>query len=123
MTDFGDDILEAVDDVIDEVGISGTFTRPAGDYSVGGGNVSGSPVTVTLTCSPPLNYSDRHLAQGLVERGDARLFIRGVDALAASYTPEKNDQVDFGSGTWRVVEVTVHQPDERVAAYDLQLRQ
>jgi hypothetical protein len=124
VTAFGDDILAGVLDVISEVGISGIFTVPADEYDVAEGDASGSVEgPFTITCSPPLAYSDAYLANSTARAGDVRLFVRGADAEAAGYTPSKADVVNFGAGDWRVVVVTIHQPDERVAAYELQLRQ
>lgn len=114
-------LTRAALDILDDVGISATWSVPSGmTYSTAtGSHVPTTTVIYAVTVSPPLEYREGQIDGELVRVGDASIYIA---ASGIGFTPEAQQFVTISGQKWTVVRVVVLRSGEQVAAYKAQIR-
>ncbi len=114
------ELLPAVEELIDEVGILVTITEDDQTYDAATGDVSGTPTAhANVKASPVLDYELRFIDGDVIRHGDARIYLAGKDL---GFTPKAGFTVAAGGKTWKVVTVGNLMSGDQTAAWELQLR-
>lgn len=125
MTDFGDEIVALVSELIDpstggEFAIDTTFEPATGNHDTPTGKIVGAaPDPFTIKASPTVTNEMRYSDGGVVQVGNAIMFVSA--AAARSSEIALNTTVTQAGQEWVVLFVGKFTPDERVAAIELEL--
>jgi hypothetical protein len=120
MTDFGDEIIAAALEVMEEVQIPATLVTGSGSFDTSNIQYNPGSTQTPISCSPLLQY-DQHLIDDTnIRMGDAYVFY--VPPATGGAVPERGQVLVLGEKRWNIVKVSYHNPDTRTAAYEIQLR-
>ncbi len=120
-TELDTEMLEAVDEIIEELGKTVTFWLYGSQTydPETGKRTTGDATQYNKKVIPPYEVALRYVDGDLIHAGD---LLTGVPAKDIEFTPEKGTKVTIGSDVWVIVRVSPIYSGERIALYLLQLR-
>lgn len=120
-TELDTDLLEAVEDIIDELGKTVSFwVYGSASYDVATGKqTTGDATEYEKKVIPPYEMELRYVDGDVVKIGDV---MTGVPAKDIEFTPEKGMSVTIGSDIWVITRVSPIYSGEMICLYLMQLR-
>jgi len=99
-----------------------TVTVSAQTYNPATGATAEVDTSYTVTCSPPIRYTQWYVDGDTVQSGDAKLY---VSASGLDFTPANGQKWTVDGTAWRVLDVTPYDVggDDDVIAYKLHVRE
>lgn len=122
-TTLDTELIPEILEIIQELGITGTFTTQSSTdsktYNATTGSGTESTTDYTEEISPILQYNERYIDGDLIQKEDSYIYLA---ASGISFTPIKDMIVTILSIVWNVVEIKPIYTGEEIGAYKLQLR-
>ena len=107
--------------LLDTLGTNMVFVVPTSSYydPATQTQVVKTPTNVPRKASPPMQYSSRLIAEGVVRRDDAQIFIA---ASGLTFTPVEGMKLTHAGLTWNMVTASPLYSGDDVAAWECQIR-
>jgi len=107
-------------ELADDLGKAVTLVRVSETFDPATGNTTQTETTHLVNAVPPQAFSRTRIDGSLIQEGDT---LVALPAQPLSNAPTTEDKLRFGGETWTVIAVDPIYSGEKVALYNLQVRQ